>query len=73
MMLLGCKSACVNTIGTLSGKKERYGCGDASWTFRVGPYAVVNQSWKIEMLSNGPAVGESLSVKMMSNSGCLPT
>jgi hypothetical protein len=56
MMLLGCRSACVNTIETLSGRKERYGCGEASWISRAGPYAVVNQSWNIETFSNGPAV-----------------
>ena len=73
MMLLGCKSACVSTMRTLLRKRERYGCGDVCSTSWVGPYAVVNQSWKIGTLSNGTAVGELLSVKMMSNSGCLPT
>ena len=72
-MLLGCISACVNTMEILSARNERYGCGDRSWTFLRGPNAVVNQSWKIETLSNGPAVGEELPMKMVSNSGCLPT
>jgi hypothetical protein len=75
MMLLGCRSACVNTMGKLSERKERYGCVGMSLTSTSlsRPYVEVNQSWNSETLEKGPAVGEQVSVKIMSNSGCLPT
>lgn len=60
----------MNTIGTSSGRKERYGCGGLSRMCPVGPYAEVYQSWNSGTLENGPAVGEQLLVKITSNSGC---
>jgi len=65
----------VNTMGTLSGRKERYGCVGMSLTsiFLSRPNVEVNQSWNSETLEKGPAVGEQVSVKIMSNSGCLLT
>jgi hypothetical protein len=72
MTLLGCRSACVKTIGTSSGRKGRFGCGDLFRSCLRGPYEEVNQSWNSETPENGPAVGEQVLSKMMSSSGCLP-